>query len=64
VEPDEKIIATLSVPEVSDKDGERIGLAKSKIDDEELRPIIELLKDGRWEDRQRIDVKQETVCVT
>ena len=46
VEPDEKLAATLSVPEVSDKDGERIGLAKSQMDDDELRPVIEFLKNG------------------
>ena len=46
MEPDEKLVATLSVPEVSDQDGERIGLVKSQMDDDELRPVIEFLKNG------------------
>jgi len=44
VDTEERLVATLTVPMVSDKDGERIGLAKSQMSDDELRPVIEYLK--------------------
>jgi len=44
VDTEERLVATLAVPEVSDKYGKRIGLAKSQMSDDELRPVIEYLK--------------------
>ena len=42
----ETLVATISVPEVSDKEGERNGLAESQMSDIQLRPIIEYLRNG------------------
>ena len=42
----EILVATISIPEVSDKKGERNGLAESQMSDIQLRPIIEYLRNG------------------
>jgi len=47
---EEKVVAALTAPEASTKDGEEmIGLAERQNNDHELRPIIEYLKNGNEE---------------
>ena len=39
----ENVVATISVPEVLDKDGERNGLSESQMSNDQLRPIIDYM---------------------
>ena len=46
----ENVVATISVPEVSDKDGERNELSESQMSDDQLRPIVDYLRNGNLPD--------------
>ena len=42
----ENVVAIISVPKVSDKNGERNELSESQMSDDQLRPIIDYLRSG------------------